>query len=157
MRISFDLDDTLILSRRYADLPHSWGHKMLNREWLREGTVELLHELQEFHELWVYTSSNRPAWMIWLCFRLHGIRLKGIVNDARHRRDIRKYRKKLPRIPTKYPPMYKIDLHIDDAEGVAAEGRTCDFPVIQVEPGDSDWVFKVERQIDQHHAKVAQT
>ena len=47
---------------------------------------------------------------------LHGIRLDGIVNQARHDREV-------PARSTKHPPHFGIDLLIDDSEGVRLEGR----------------------------------
>jgi hypothetical protein len=45
--------------------------------------------------------------------------------------------------PSKYPPAFGIDLHVDDSEGVAEEGRRHRFAVVVVSPRDPDWAARV--------------
>ena len=46
-------------------------------------------------------------------------------------------------MPSKYPPAFGIDLHIDDSEGVLEEGREHGFRVVVVTPNDERWTEKV--------------
>ena len=145
MRISFDLDDTLILHGREPlqdrGILVGWI-----REWsgerLRAGTRELFRELRRRgFRIWIYTSSGRTPFGIrrWLLFC--GLRIDGVVNEERHRRVLAAHR--FPRMPSKYPPAFGIDWHVDDSEGVGMEGKEHGFRVIVVRPDDEDWTRKV--------------
>jgi hypothetical protein len=46
-------------------------------------------------------------------------------------------------LPSKYPPAFNIDLHVDDSEGVRMEGDLHGFRVVVVRPDDEDWTQKV--------------
>ncbi len=50
--------------------------------------------------------------------------------------------------PSKYPPAFGIDLHIDDSEGVGLEGERHGFTVVVVSPEDPDWVTRVLEAVD---------
>jgi hypothetical protein len=120
MRISFDVDETLVC--RQTDAPTEVGrlpsviHRWLG-EPLRHGTRSLVHQLrQRGCSIWIYTSSGRTAFHIRLWLLLHGIRVDGVVNEERHRRELSGRR--FSRLPSKYPPAFGIDLHVDDSEGV---------------------------------------
>ena len=145
MRISFDLDDTLILHGR-APLPDRGIFAGWIRGWsgerLRAGTRELFRELRRRGcQIWIYTSSGRTPFGIrrWLFFC--GLRVDGVVNEERHRRVLAGHR--FPRTPSKYPPAFGIDWHVDDSEGVGMEGKEHGFRVIVVRPEDEDWTQKV--------------
>src|SRR5262245_19722678 len=66
-----------------------------------------------------------------------GIAISGVVNQYEHDRVVSRQG------PSKYPPAFGIDLHVDDSEGVAEEGRHHRFRVVVVSPGDSAWAGKV--------------
>ena len=91
-------------------------------------------------EVWVYTTSYRSAGYIRRLFWLHGIRLAGVVNQARHDREVRVR-------STKYPPQFGIDLLVDDAPGVAVEGERYGFAVLVVSPTDAEWAAKVKARL----------
>jgi hypothetical protein len=61
----------------------------------------------------------------------------GVVNQPRHERVVGRQG------PSKYPPAFGIDLHVDDSAGVAEEGRQHRFDVLVVAPTDLDWVARV--------------
>lgn len=142
MRISFDLDDTLICHR--DDVPREpnrvpWILRYWFREPLRKGAVELLAGLQQQgHEIWVYTTSYRSSPYIRWFLRFHGIRITRVVNQTIHENHCGRNGG-----PTKAPHLFGIDVHIDDLEGVAIEGRQYGFQVIQVDWNDPQWVGKV--------------
>jgi hypothetical protein len=139
MRISFDVDDTLVCG---SSVPTEqfvpWWRRWWYPELLRRGTRELMRELlRRGCELWVYTTSYRPAGYLRRWFAAIGVRLEGVVNQYRHERIVGRHG------PSKYPPAFGIDLHIDDSEGVAEEGRKHRFRVVVVSPTDNNWAAQV--------------
>ncbi|WP_152032843.1 hypothetical protein [Ereboglobus luteus] len=150
MRISFDIDDTLVIHapntptepRRFPVFVHRWFG-----EPLRRGTCSLMAGLRRRGcSIWIYTSSGRTPFGIRLWMFLYGIRIDGVINDERHRRNLSKHR--FIRMPSKFPPAFGIDLHIDDSEGVLMEGRDHGFRVIVVSPHDERWTKKVMDAVD---------
>jgi hypothetical protein len=91
--------------------------------------------------VWIYTTSERTPFQIRLWLLLHGLRVDGIVNGERHRRELSG--RKFSRLPSKYPPAFGIDLHVDDSEGVRMEGDQHGFRVVIVRLEDEDWAAKV--------------
>lgn len=144
MRISFDIDDTLVL----YDKSRNGSKRLLNGECLRDGTIDLLKHLQKSHELWIYTSSLRTPWLIKLSFRLRGIEIKRVIDRCEHARLLEELNLESP--PTKYPSKFGIDLHIDDSEGVVAEGQQYGFDVLRVDPMDENWTTTIKLGILDH-------
>lgn len=146
MRISFDIDGTLVLYGRDAPLPERGRFPAFLQRWLTEplrpGARALVSELRRLGcSIWIYTTSSRSPFRIRLWLYLHGIRIDGVVNDARHRQGVADRR--FGRVPSKYPPAYGIDLHVDDSEGVRMEGEAHGFRVIVIHRGDERWTEKV--------------
>src|SRR4051794_14624126 len=122
MRVSFDVDDTLVCRPSYAPGERGWLPFIQEPliEPLRLGTRALVRDLRRRGcQIWIYTSSSRPRFYIRLWLFLYGIRVDGIVNDTIHRRALRG--SAFSRLPSKYPPAFGIHLHIDDSEGVKME------------------------------------
>ncbi|MDB6064410.1 MAG: hypothetical protein JWR26_618 [Pedosphaera sp.] len=145
MRISFDIDETLVC--RHTDVPNEVGrlplflHRRL-AEPLRRGTRTLIQQLrQQGWHIWIYTSSARTKFHIWLWLFLYGIRVDGIINEQKHRLELADRR--FSRLPSKYPPAFGIDLHVDDSEGVRMEGEEHNFQVAVVRPEDENWTQRV--------------
>lgn len=139
MRISFDLDDTLICYQPGAQNEPNrvrWWLRWFAREPLRLGAVALLSELAREHELWVYTTSFRDPWGVYWWLRGYGVRVRRVVNQARHERTFGRQGR------SKNPAAFGIDLHIDDSWGVWHENRF-ERNVCVVLPSDPDWVEKV--------------
>lgn len=143
MRISFDIDDTLI----FCDKSRNGNSKLLNGESLREGTIELLRQLQVDHELFIYTTSLRRPWLLKLSFRLKGVRIRRVINQDEHQKLSRELG--LSAMPTKYPSKFGIDLHIDDSEGVQIEGKQHGFNVLRISQDDDHWTRTVRNGIDE--------
>ncbi len=147
LRISFDLDDTLICYGDGAEceprLP--WLLRLLVRdEPLRRGARRLLRELNDRgHEVWVYTTSHRGARAVRRWFRAHGVRVARVVNGTEHAKCFGQ-----GSAPTKRPHAFGIDLHVDDSPGVAIEGEQYGFRVCVVEPSASDWEERVLMAVD---------
>lgn len=145
MRISFDLDDTLICYQ--AGVPSEprlpWHWRMLGGdEPLRRGTVELLGRLSQYGwEIWIYTTSHRnPAsvrWWLWC----HGIQVRRVINQYIHTATLKRTPNDYP--PSKNPGAFGIDLHVDDSVGVRMEGDQHGFNVVVVAPDDKSWTDKV--------------
>lgn len=136
MRIAFDLDGTLIPCGydfpTNSKLPKSIAN-FCGLEPLREGTIELMQFFQQQgDEVWIYTTSYRNTAYLRFLFLLYGIKLKGVVNQAVHDRQLRR----LPKAPrcSKYPPAFGIDLLIDDQEGVLLESKRHKFKMVWVKP-----------------------
>jgi hypothetical protein len=139
VRISFDVDDTLVC---YSGTPReqhlSWLWQWWYPEPLRLGTRDLMRELiRRGHTLWIYTTSHRPPGYLRGWFRSLGVRLEGVVNQDKHEQVVGR------RGLSKYPPAFGIDLHIDDSSGVGEEGQRHGFRVLVVSPQDLEWAAKV--------------
>jgi hypothetical protein len=145
MRISFDLDDTLIC--RQAGAKHESNLDLfLVSIWLNEplrlGTRFLIRHLQQDgHEIWIYTSSYRQPYVVKLWLRFYGVKVVKVINQRIHDRYTRLKNSKVQ--PSKNPKLFDIDLHIDDALGVKMEGDRYGFRVLVIEPTDLAWVDKV--------------
>lgn len=139
MRISFDIDDTLVCDPSVpVEQFVPWWLRWRYREGIRQGSRDLMRQLlARRHELWVYTTSYRERRYLKGWFRSFGISLSGVINQYQHEREIGRQG------PSKNPGRYGIDLHIDDSVGVAIEGLTHGFRVLVISPNDLDWTERV--------------
>ena len=144
VRISFDLDDTLICDPSVPTEPHvSWWRRWRYPERLRRGTQSLMTALvRRGCRIWIYTSSGRSPQHLKSWFASFRIPLEGVVNLDRHERMVGL------RGPSKFPPAFGIDLHVDDSPGVAMEGTDHRFAVLVISPEDPDWVDRVLSEVD---------
>ena len=143
MRISFDLDHTLVLPGKMGR-EGSEG-KLFSGEILRKGTIGLLKDLSRDHELWIYTTSYRKQWILKFSFWLKGVKIRKVINERTHQKMIKHYNHSIQ--PSKYPKHYEIDVHIDDSIGVLKEGSMFGFRVIQVDPEDYSWTETIKREV----------
>jgi hypothetical protein len=153
VRISFDLDDTLVpCGRPMATVAPASIKRALCSEPLRAGAPKLLRELVAAgHEVGVYTSSDRARARVRLDFWTYGVALGHVVNKTVHDRwwrslDRRRRAELAPCV--KFPPAFGIDLLVDDSEAIALRGRVLGFEVVVVDPGDPDWRAKVLQAVD---------
>jgi hypothetical protein len=139
MRISFDIDDTLVCGPAVlAEQLIAWWRRWRYSELLRRGTRSLMQELLRRHcDIWLYTTSYRSPRYLRGWFRSLDIRLGGVVNQHLHERIVGRQG------PSKYPPAFGIDLHVDDSEGVGQEGKKHHFAVVVVSPSDADGTSRV--------------
>lgn len=146
MRISFDLDDTLICYQPGVpqEPPLRWPASWLVRdEPLRAGTRDLVRELRRRGwEVWVYTTSLRDPLSVRVWLRLHGVRVGRVINADVHAAHYRRHPTS-GRVPSKNPAAFGIALHVDDSDGVRMEGETHGFGVVVIDPGDLAWTDKV--------------
>jgi hypothetical protein len=144
MRVSFDLDDTLVCgntvpTEQFVPL---WARRRYP-EGVRRGCRELMRSLVERGcRIWVYTSSRRSPRYVRAWFRSMGIRLEGVVTLCRHEEVVGH------RGPSKYPPAFGIGLHVDDSHGVGLEGSMHGFRVVVVDPHDESWTSRVLAAVD---------
>lgn len=144
-RVSFDVDDTLVCSGAGAPTERSCFPAFIHRwlgEPLRLGTGALVRELRRRQcSVWIYTTSGRTPFHIRRWLLLHGIRVDGVVNSERHRQGLAVHG--LSHLPSKFPPAFGIDLHVDDSEGVRMEGDAHGFRVLVIRPDDALWTERV--------------
>lgn len=88
-------------------------------------------------EIWIYTTSFRSEKYIRRLFQCYGITLDGVINGARHAREVQNNQSEA--MPSKYPSHYRIDLHIDDDKSVLENGRIYGFRVYIVQEDDENW------------------
>ena len=149
MKISFDLDDTLICYQEGTSYEKNRIPCFL-KPWLKEplrlGTCDLIKTLKQYGcEIWIYTTSYRSPFLIRLWLLCYGIHVTEIINQATHNKYFKSnYRNSLP---SKNPRAFGIDLHVDDSEGVKIEGERYGFDVIIISPEDSDWVSKIINEV----------
>ena len=150
MRISFDVDDTLVLYDQGAPGERlvPWYWRWWYPESMRLGTRDLLHALVKRKcEVCVYTTSLRSARYLRGWFKCIGIPLADVIDVDRHEQTVG--RLTFPGYtPSKYPPAFGIDLHIDESEGVAEEGRMHGFEVLVISPRDLDWTKRILDTVD---------
>lgn len=151
LRISFDLDDTLICYREDVPREKCWASFFLPNTWnepLREGTVALFRELEHRNcDIWIYTTSFRSERKVrsWLWF--YGLRVHAVINQNRHQQAIERHPNS--GLPSKNPKLFDIDLHIDDEQGVQWEGEEHGFNVLVISPDDVNWTSKVKTAVDE--------
>jgi hypothetical protein len=145
MRISFDIDDTLVCGPAVpAEQLVPWWRRWQYPELLRRGTQSLMQDLLRRQcDLWLYTTSYRSPRYLRGWFRSLGIRLGGVVNQYLHERIVGRQG------PSKYPPAFGIDLHVDDSAGVWLEGKRHHFAVVVVSPSGTDWASRVLEAVEQ--------
>jgi hypothetical protein len=145
MKISFDLDDTLIpAQRRFATEPMNWLQRLLGVEPIRLGTIKLMKQLKsEGHGMCIYTSSFRKEFSIRLAFWTYGVALREVINQSKHDRILKGKRN----LYSKYPPAFDIDLHVDDSPGVAIEGRRFNFKTVIIENDSINWMLSLRQAI----------
>jgi hypothetical protein len=141
MKISFDLDDTIIPgSKIFETEQQTLFQKLLGLESIRKGTIELFNELKRRnHTVGIYTTSFRSCVRIKLLFLLNGFSPDFIINQKRHLQKLNKSNIQC----SKYPLAFNIDLHVDDSKGVEIEGRQHGFQTLIIDEHQPEWVNRV--------------
>jgi hypothetical protein len=156
MRISFDLDDTLICRQQIAKYEKNRVPLFLRfvfNEPLRLGTRFLIKELRHRkHEILIYTSSYRNPFFVKLWLRFYGIIVSEVINQKIHDRYVNTRNNQSQ--PSKNPRLFGIDLHIDDSIGVQMEGERYGFKVLVVDPDDEAWVDKVIKAVNAYNDNI---
>jgi hypothetical protein len=157
LRISFDIDDTLACQLGHCAVEQSRLPAVIHRwlgEPLRIGTRELTRELRRRGcSVWIYTSSGRTPAYIRRWLLLYGVRVDGVVNSVRHGHALIAHG--FAHSPSKFPPAFDIDLHVDDSEGVRIEGSAHGFRVVVVRPDDANWAQNVLDAVAEVQAQLA--
>ena len=146
MRISFDLDDTLIPSdiKSFPSVKRNFLQRAFNVELIRDGTEGLFNKLQRSgHQVGIYTTSYRSVYWIRFLLFSYGIHPDFIINAQSNRKEL----KNRDINCSKYPPAFDIDLHIDDSKGVEIEGESMGFKVLVIQKNDVWWVETIIKSI----------
>ena len=82
MKISFDLDDTIIPGiKTFETEPQTLIHRIFGIEKMRKGTIELFKALKtQNHSVGIYTTSFRSVYKIKLLFLLNGFSIFSNAN-----------------------------------------------------------------------------
>lgn len=150
MRISIDLDDTLIFKTVTGPVDESLPplKRSYMEEKLRAGTRELIQALaQRGHEIWIYSNSYRGKTELLRWFQECGLPVTDVVNQQLHEQKRAEFGPQISG-PIKFPPWFGIDVHIDDSIEIETDGRQYGFKVIRVDPNDTDWVATVLAALD---------
>ena len=146
MKVSFDLDDTLFVDsssvKSESSLKFPFRH--VYRENLRLGTPVIMQKIiDEGIELWIYTTSFRSERYIRSYFKKYGIliNIHNIINGYRHNEEVQGKRNEI--LPSKYPPRFRIDLHVDDDISVKQNGDIYGFKVFLLKGNDDNWVTEL--------------
>jgi hypothetical protein len=148
MKISFDLDDTIIPgSKIFQTEQQTKIQKLLHTESIRIGTIGLFKELKkQNHTVGIYTTSFRSILSVKFLFLLNGFSPDFIINQKRNLRELNKSSMSC----SKYPPAFNIDLHVDDSKGVEIEGQRHGFKTVIIDEHQPDWVNHVRIELLQH-------
>lgn len=149
MRISFDLDGTLVVPPGGPrERLRPWWRRWRRREPMRLGTRDLMAALAlRGCEVWVYTTSHRSPRAVRGWLRGAGAKVAGVVNQDAHDRVVGRGG------PSKDPRAFGIDLHVDDLEGVRWEGDRLGFEVLVIAPDDPDWAARVLAAVDERRRR----
>ncbi|MDR6240771.1 HAD family hydrolase [Aureibacter tunicatorum] len=137
MRVSFDLDGTLIpLSFVFPTYSRSILHKVLGIEPMRAGFMDVYYFLKANNcQVGIYTTSYRSQMKIYCWMLAYGLKPDFIINEKLNRKTL--YEKGLG--ISKYPPAFEIDVHIDDQKGVMMESDKYDFKILLLDEKESKW------------------
>ena len=141
MRISFDLDQTLIpVGNEFETEKRNLFQKLFQVERIRKGTINLFKELKsKGHKLSIYTTSYRKTYKIRFSFLTYGLRLEQIINEKKNRKGLSHKNIRA----SKYLPAFNFDIHIDDLGGLKIEGEKFNFNVIVISTSEIDWIEKI--------------
>jgi hypothetical protein len=152
MRVSFDMDGTLTCCEEslLTERQTPWFVRPWFKERLRAGTTFLLKELiHRGCDVWIYTTSDRNSIYLKLWFRTFlGVPIGGVINQEIHNRVVTRFQPFATRVPSKYPPAFGIDLHVDDSPGVAMEGDLYGFDVLLIAQDDAKWTGRILAEVD---------
>jgi len=145
MKISFDLDDTLLVRSDAPDI--EVGSVPLVRgyieEYFRAGCRELFSWLKQQHcEVGVYTNSYRGKSDLEQWFMANNMRIDFVINQQLHDGRVDSEPKRYS-LPAKCPHLFGIDIHIDDLPEIKEGAELYGPKVILVEPLNVEWVQKL--------------
>lgn len=155
MRISFDLDDTVICHQpEIVNEPNRvplWLRWWLN-EPLRYGTTTLFQQLRlEGHSIGVYTTSYRSKHYIRSLFRCYQLSLDFIITQHDHEK---KFKDRLDKVASKMPQCYGIDFHVDDDKALMSNAANFGYHMVRVKEADPSYaqtVLSAVHEFDLHH------
>jgi hypothetical protein len=142
MRISFDLDETLISRNIDWEVEPDLKGFRGGEERLRRGTVELFKWIRkQNHEIWIYTNSYRGRKALKSWFKDCGIPVDGVIDQIVHEQK-RNEKDRMYKLE-KNPGWFGIDLHFDDLDELADQEGVC-----KIDSLDASWTDKVIQYIN---------
>lgn len=143
MRISFDLDETIISRKIGWEVEPDLKGFRGGEERLRRGTVELFKWIREQnHEIWIYTNSYRGWKELDSWFQDCGIPVDGVINQVVH--DEKRNEQGRMSALGKNPEWFGIDLHFDDLDELAEQKGVC-----KIDPLDASWTDTAKQYINE--------
>ena len=144
MILSFDLDDTLISKNKFDLEKSNLFQRFLGVESIRKGTIDLFKEIKkQKHQIYIYTTSYRSELRIKTTFYSYGIPVDFVINQQKHLKRMHKMDVNC----SKFPPIFNIDIHIDDSVGVEMEGQKYGFKTIIISETDENWTQTILSKI----------
>ena len=151
MRISFDLDETIISRNSDWEVEPDLRGFRGEKERLRKGTVELFKWIREQnHEIWIYTNSYRGRKALESWFKDCGIPVDGVIDQIVHEQK-RNEEDRMIKLE-KNPEWFGIDLHFDDLDELAGQEGVC-----KIDPLDASWTDTVKQYIKKVNRKISLT
>lgn len=144
MKVSFDLDGVLFVDPKECETEPAlrFPFDRLFPDWLRKGTVGLIHELQSRKdEVWLYTSSFRTETYIRALFRHYGIWFDGIINARKHGDET--------------PGNCRIALGVDGGQDMTDQACDHGSRAMQVAGDDPQWTDKVLAEAERLRGQTA--
>ena len=148
MKISIDLDDTILVRDNYPFT--EIGTSPLVRgaviEHFRAGTRELFYFLEKTNfEVGIYTNSYRGKSALENWFKENGFKINFVINQQIHDVRIDKEPNRYS-LPDKCPHFFGIDIHIDDLKKIKDECEKFGVTVILADE-EEDWAEKVINEL----------
>lgn len=143
MCVSFDLDEILLTDG--SEIP---AHKKLPfpfsrmyRKTLRRNAPVLIQELQRMgFDVWVYSGEYFSEAYIRRLFRLHHVKVDGILIGLRRRGAHKPIREA-------FSKKYRISLHVDNQDVVCVKTQTREYESFAIDAVHEDWASEVVRRL----------
>ena len=143
MCVSFDLDEVLLTDGSVYPAHREFGflRRRIYRKTLRRNAPILIRELQRMgFDVWVYTGEYYPDRYIRRLFRLHGVKVDGVINGMRHRKGKSKIREA-------FSGKYRISLHADNGGLTCVRTRTGEYEMYDIDSVDHDWANQIVQKL----------
>lgn len=143
MCVSFDLDEVLLTDGRYvpADRKIPLSLRSLYHQSLRKNAPALIRFLQNRgFDVWIYTSQCHSEDYINFLFRLHHVKVDGIVNNLAKK-------KNRGQIRQSFSKKYRYSLHIDNESLICVDTVSKDYSIHEVSPDVASWASDMAKTV----------
>lgn len=139
MCVSFDLDEILLTDGEIYPA-HKELHFPFRRMYprtLRKNVPVLINELHAMgFDVWVYSGEYVSESHIQRLFRLHHVKVDGIITGLRRRNTSL-------RIREVFSGKYRISLHVDNQDVVCVKTKTKEYETFPIDSVQKDWASEV--------------